>query len=1102
MTGIPRVVLGLTLLLFFASPPERADAQFKSLNPGVPVEIQLQGGGPTVIRGGIQAPSAPPTATPKASSKAAEAKKKDEKKKEEEKKKGDEKKDDKPKSDTTTRPDEPLQPADPKELEVRPGDDGRVSFQFQGQTWPDVLEWLAEISNVALDWQELPSDYLNLRTRRPYTVDETRDLINQRLLARGYTILLQGEGLTVVKLEKLNPAMVPRITPEQLVDRMPYDFVKVGFDMDWLVPTEVVKELDTLKSPQGKLTPMPGANRIEAMDAVINLREIYDAITLQQAPDRRTQHVKEFVLEFTRASDVAAQLREFLGMPPASGGAASRSVSYGRSGVSSQQLQQMQQQLIQQIQRVRSSGASNSKSGPTIEAKKVELRVVANERRNSIVVHASPDKMGLADEFIRLVDVRSDQDTSLASLNSRMQIFRLASLDPQELVNSLTALGGLEPRTKLTVDEENNALIVYGSLADQVLIKSVIDRLDGSGRQSEVIQLRQLPADQVAGSIMFLMGDEKKDNNRNRDYYGGWGGYYGSRSRDQGNDDKFKVTANVEYNQLLVWANEIELKEVYNLLEKLGEIQTRDSGSRVRVISAGDPNQMRTFLKQLQQAWPGENKLILPSEDDLPKPMPKSEPVKNSTDDNEGDGGEKDDDAEKEPEEEKSRLQYRDDAALETSLRRDGNIDIALIQDDADPPTPSGAKTTAAKSPPAESKTAETKAAETKGEVTDVEAAQPPMSDSPQEPAGDDPKGNDPELTAQEQLENAILRERLELLKRIRQQDQDERAAESAAKKQPDERSPIRISVNAAGELVFTSDDTAALAMIEQLAEQLAPKPKKFHVFHLEHASAFWVRFNLEDYFEEEEDDDNDWMRFMWGIPSGRDDNKQIALGSKRKPPQFIDDPDTNTILVKNADAEQLETIADLIELYDVKEPVTAANSRFTQVFYIQYSKPSLIEATIKEALKDLLSSNDKALQQQQRQGNNGNNRNGQQQPPPSSGLSIKGKLSIGSDDISRVMIVSCEGEQLMEMVTKMIETLDRAAKPAAAVDMVKVSGGLNMQSLQAALGSFQPVKPNNNQNNGQQQPPQQPNQPQKPPTNNNPQFLESGGVMRAAPFR
>ncbi len=88
-----------------------------------------------------------------------------------------------------TRSAEPPTPPDAKELQVRPDKDGTVQFSFRNQPWPEILRWLAEVSNLSLDWQELPGDYLNLATQRPYTLVETRDVVNRHLLSRGFTLL-------------------------------------------------------------------------------------------------------------------------------------------------------------------------------------------------------------------------------------------------------------------------------------------------------------------------------------------------------------------------------------------------------------------------------------------------------------------------------------------------------------------------------------------------------------------------------------------------------------------------------------------------------------------------------------------------------------------------------------------------------------------------------------------------------------------------------------------------------------------------------------------------------------------------------------------------
>ncbi len=179
---------------------------------------------------------------------------------------------------------------------------------------------------------------------------------------------------------------------------------------------------------------------------------------------------------------------------------------------------------------------------------------------------------------------------------------------------------------------------------------------------------------------------------------------------------------------------------------------------------------------------------------------------------------------------------------------------------------------------------------------------------------------------------------------------------------------PIVVSVGPDGRLVISSNDPEALAMFEEFAARIAPPAKDYQIFHLKSASATWVVLNLEDYFEEEDESkDRSRDRFMsymygYGMPSSstEDDNRRL---SKRRTLRFISDIDTNTILVQGADAEQLKTIKELIELYDVPEPVNSQKARVTKLITIKYSKASVVAAVIKDAYRDLLSTNDPALQ-------------------------------------------------------------------------------------------------------------------------------------------
>jgi hypothetical protein len=296
----------------------------------------------------------------------------------------------------------------------------------------------------------------------------------------------------------------------------------------------------------------------------------------------------------------------------------------------------------------------------------------------------------------------------------------------------------------------------------------------------------------------------------------------------------------------------------------------------------------------------------------------------------------------------------------------------------------------------------------------------------------------------------------------------DSAAADSAAANAVPPPAPVVVSLDAEGRLVVTSRDAAAVRLLEDLAARLAPPRRDYEVFRLKNAPAGWVKLSLEEFFEDDESADdrsrNRMMSMIFGYPSPRSESQDRRLSQRRKL-RFISDLDTNTILVQGASAEQLRTIAELIELYDVPEPVNVQNARITRLFPIRFSRASVVADTVKDAYRDLLSDNDKALQQNRPGG-----------PPErgfgGSGMSFiagfgmaegseskdrtsvrfKGKLSVGVDDITNTLLVSTEGENLMRVVAQMIEELDEAARPVSNVSVVALQPGTDGSRVQKAL--------------------------------------------------
>ncbi|MBW3598846.1 MAG: hypothetical protein KY475_16420 [Planctomycetes bacterium] len=687
-----------------------------------------------------------------------------------------------------------------------------------------------------------------------------------------------------------------------------------------------------------------------------------------QSPVGDERLVRDFPLQHTRAAEVRLLLLELLGM---------ESKSEPAGPMTPQQLQMMQQQQQMMQQMARSRGGDPKAAMAAGQKKDDDVSLVVNPRNNSILATAPPDKMAILEQAVQMLDTPAALGQSLLANMTKLQIYRLSSIAPEPIVKTLEEVGDLSPQTRLEVDAKNKAIIAYATLADHVAIRAMVDKLDGSARSFEVVPLRRLSADYVAGTLRFLLGgDEEKEDRRYPSYF-----YYRSGGEQETSTDAFRVDADVENNRLLVWANATELEEVLALLEKLGEIPQRGGDPRrVRTVEVLPSQQPPEFFDQLEKAF---------------------------------------------------RSRAPNELQIDPSLEE-------------------------ATAPEAES-----------------------------EPAAEDAASRTPRATFTQLVQHQTT------------PDQATPGASEPDAAAPDAAPPVRITRGRDGRLVVASQDPAALDLLEDLLREMAAKRKAFEVFQLRYAPAFWVALNLEDFFKEEKKDTgrNDYYRYWYyGMPSDTrgDDPRRL---SDRPPLKFISDDDTNTIVVQGADPQQLETVRQLIELYDQPPPEDAQSRRVTQIFTIQFSKADVIAEAIKDVYRDLLSSNDKALAQQNQQQQNQrpagetyitNIGFGQEeeQRDRRTQVTFKGKISIGVDEMTNTLLVSTEGEALMRNIQEMIEHLDQAAQPRTTVEVLHVGnmGGSAMQKALAEIFKEQTLSTGNQQpQSGRQPGAQQPQQPAQP---------------------
>jgi len=912
------------------------------------------------------------------------------------------------------RPTEPTQPANPEELKVTPDATGRVQFNFRGQPWVDVLQWFADVAGYSLDWQELPGDFLNLTTHRKYTLAETRDLLNRHLLARGFTMVVRGEGLTVVKIDKLDPSLVPRGEADDLEDFSPYDFLRVTFPLPLsLDPAKAAADVKVLLSPNAKVTPLLASRRLLVIDAVANLRDVRDLLYAEQIASDRTIKPREFQLQYRRADYVADQIMVVLGINPETR--------------SSPQELQLEQQKMQMMMKMQQKGKDVSQM---LHKDAPPVHIAVDQRQNSLFVNAPPDLMRIIERTIELFD-RPDgaggsgeglasSPGSLAPGPMTLEKYQTVTASPDKVIDSLQEIAHLNPTTQLQSDNASKTIYAYATATDHAKIRKIIDRLDGSGRHAEMRWLRRLPADQVAGTLMALLVGEvkKKEKSRRRSFYFGY-----ERAREEEKPQVgFKALADVEHNRLLLWVTDSELEEVDKILKQLGEVPggRNSHGSTLRVLRARDPQEAVRLLRRLENSWSGKSRLRIHVPPATPaRPESPAKPVAPARKDDK-------------PTAKKSRppasAAGKDQVAELGSLRhgppkhgrlghgrlghgppgsavgpvreRSWSVHFAMLsklsgESNRSDPTP---------------------ATRASGRAT--LAAAPVERTTPDE-------------TANNGAEHA----------------------ETAP--------PIDVVVLPDGRILLRGEDSAALDELEDLLDELTPPQEKFTIFELHNARASLVVLNLEEYFEDELKGQKDAQYSIWGEYMGTKRHEQGPISLSKKPLlRFIYDVDTNTIVVQNASPEQLRTIGKLIEIYDRPLDEDSVMSRRTEAIKIHYSRAADIASAVKEVYRDLLSSKDKAFQGKDGQAKSRTETHyrfyGSAPPegkkkPAAVKVAFEGALSIGVDELSNTLIISAQ-EDVWENVHQLVLRLDESAMPRTVVQVHEVLGMVSSTALQQSL--------------------------------------------------
>ncbi len=475
--------------------------------------------------------------------------------------------------------------ADDPEPQLSPGTDGQptvpagassepVTLQFRDQEWLPILKWLAGELNLNLDWQQIPEGNVNIFTTGPCDLAHAEDLINMQLLARGFTLLKRDEILRVVTLKDIDITLVPHIEPSELSSRNPHDFVRVSFSLEWMIAEDAAKEFQPLLSPYGKLFPIASANRLEAMDAVINLLELNRLLFRAEKDDVRRERVAEFKLQHRKAEEIVPKVRQLVGLPPE-----------GQPSSSSQTQLDIEQARFK-AEAVKQMG-SNAKE--LLADKKPTIFVTVNEKENSILVNAPPNKIEVVRQAITALDRPLPESISPWETMSRVKVYEVNGFDPDTLSRLLASLqeqGNLAKTTRIQHEAAFHRLVVFASPEDQVAIGQIVDSFRVQKRSPAVIPLGGLDPIYAVKAIQLILKNPER----------------ATASASAGADGKFQVEADPENQRLLLWATAEEVAEVSQFLESLGEgdrLGQRDGRMHVVNLNGKSLAELEPILKKV-----------------------------------------------------------------------------------------------------------------------------------------------------------------------------------------------------------------------------------------------------------------------------------------------------------------------------------------------------------------------------------------------------------------------------------------------------------------------------------------------------------------------
>lgn len=455
-----------------------------------------------------------------------------------------------------------------------------IAFEMRDKPWigerGSVLEWLSDQTGMPVSISSAKPTgsltFVNPRIQgapKQYSLPEVIDVLNGELLKQKLILVRRAKTFSIEPAdEKIDPAVLPRVTPSQLEHYGDTELVSAVFSLTALVAEDIAGEIKGMLGPFGTVVSLAHANKLVVQDTVANLKRIRAIVRDSEDTERAQSASFSHTCRYIQARQAERILRDLLGDP---------------------------RELLRAMQPrggVDGPFAQALGTSPVVaNAPKVRMHYLSvDEGSNTVLVTGPADKIAQAEAIMRKIDAPQYKGQKPVPVGPpTLKTYEVSGGNAEVLAKNLQEIYKNVPGIRIAA-VTSHSIMVWAGPSDQ---SEIVTHLRSSREQSsapEVIPLTSLDASDAVETLKGMFGGDGKS-----------GAPY--------------VKADTTRNAVIAKGTPEQLSEIRIVLKTLGEGSASRPDGNIRILTIEQGSALsvaETLERMLPQFLPNPIEIIAP----------------------------------------------------------------------------------------------------------------------------------------------------------------------------------------------------------------------------------------------------------------------------------------------------------------------------------------------------------------------------------------------------------------------------------------------------------------------------------------------------------